>query len=53
MEPWIAWIEPLNARAGMTLGVVTTCQDGHRVYPANPRQRVRCCPGCGQQARRR
>lgn len=44
MEPWMTWIEPLNALAGMTLVEVAQCQDCGRAYPASPRQRVRRCP---------
>jgi len=50
---WKTWVEPLNALAGVTLVVVAQCQDCGTEYPASPRQRVRRCPGCWQQARRR
>jgi len=53
MEPWMTWIDPLNTFAGLTLVEVATCQDCGRAYPASPRQRVRRCPSCWQQARRR
>ena len=45
-DDWTAWVEPLNALAGLTLVVVATCQDCGRIYPASPRQRVFRCPPC-------
>lgn len=50
---WMAWVEPLNNMAGLTLVVVATCQECGTVYPASPRQRVNRCPPCREIVRKR
>ncbi len=52
-DDWTTCVEPLNTLAGLTLVVIAICQDCGTHYPASPRQRVRRCPTCWRQARRR